>query len=1512
MNTQELDNIVAVAAVTGPARGDLECVVRWALGASGNELPHPDDKFTVSLVVDGTVYKQVDVSPMNHAMLDPGRTAALYPAPNDPREWRVAKRPTTPIDPLGADKGDLSDQAVGVIHLLKPTATPMLRFRAAKAISSAYRHIGGHPALAGLSKVQTAHSAVAFADALIISGLRPLHLRQLVAQDFRALAKDTRATGLLRVNTSEITQLAHSVLVMKALAETDLAMILDEVVEQSIQVRNHIRVAGLQGGSMLDYWDDPRNAGTGGHEANRGRLWPGAELIGLGCRVPLPRSQVDAWMRAKQSLTINVAHAARTPQNVTIAELALDNFETLRPIWLPSDRLTFGDVNVPVICPDGLMRALTIGSSHPAASPRGARVDWSMVCVQLAPLPGETTTPESTISFRTGDSKIEICIDRPPPPPMATSSDERTGAGYNLYGVWEGVAEFQLYFDDPTQSPSVDQLRPWLLTRRYSFAKDLQTAFPPIDGQTHPALTAAMAAPAWHPLLKRPDTLQDTSDVNPTDLPNVGDIGDAVFTFDLRTGMAMPPRIRPPVGWDPAGPLALDWTPEKSRDLQALPVGAVRPQRYRFWVTAVDVLGQESDPVAVQAEDVDAGETPTTLFEPRRRTPLAAPPGGDLMQCSFDTSTRTLSVAYETPYESQASGYADPTQPGKRVPAVWLTSQVIIYRRLLLAVQPASRAAAFVPGKLPPQWASLDAELTAAGWSAFTTLTAAAPLSGDAWGVSVVLAEDDLGWQYLATVGMQVAPLYQAFWTRPSVIGAGPGRTLTRVKPANSGGGYTALSDKMDDFTTAGAIARAKPYAISDGKVPWSPDVIACRILAAKPVPAPPGIRRDLVLQRLLERDYVSGGQPVAKAWWGESLLTVGQIAMSREALGRTSDPTGPLPDLDSDALAPARRILARDFHRPAGQAATPGMQQHASVGFRGLADLRWRYTPRSQRPAADKGKNAEAAAFRVYAATVPTELVSAESFATLSGVLSQIRKNVYQLTVTGGEAEALTTISVRPTLAALRSGQQTTYASVVGIKVVGRVHQVELSPYSTPLPASAEGLFFAAQPLDTVPSSGVDAVADYRFLAPIPGGAKAMFAWWVGGVSAAGLETKAGDLSPMRAALLAMSVEPPPPVNLAVRPPVDNSVDFLNPATESDWLPSSISTMGDAQSFPRTVVSWQSPLADDILFLEIERIERQIATPERRRLVAVARTAWEVVTELQSLPEGASIDADDLNLLLLPWLRGGLVDSPVPSGSPTDRWVVFEAGVKDMHANHGVVHLPISGLVENRDGSESVWPSWIDYFGRNRDYVSVMDGNWEFQYRLRTYIDLGVSAGYQRYLYSSATVWSPFVTPETPAIVITPLPPSVSEAEIPKPLVTFAFVSEGSALARALGRHEFRGTHTWVYRIVLRRKSNGPQLSSLADPWIDVGQPIELAFGDSTGTPIVDTEVDRGWLENAPTVLYRVCVQEFMKLDGVNGPRERLVRAFENLPGHDVPVQLRAPASESTEILILQRIQIQ
>jgi hypothetical protein len=1514
-------SIVAVAALLRQKDQDPVCVVRWALGASGNELPHTNDVFDVELLVEGDLVAKRSVSPLNYAMLDPVRIGLPYPAPGDTREWRVAQKPEGPIDPSATNDEDLTDDAIGVIHLLKPTSGPILRFRAARVLFEAFAEVITYEkSLQSLTEYELAESAILFAEALIRSNVRPLHLPQIAAEEYKSLMTGQPERSLLKIDAAPLRQLSHATLILHALTLPKVAFRLDEVIEQSLQVRNHIRFAALSGGEMIDYWCDPLNKGIPSNENNRGKSYPGSELMGLGCRIVIKASDIDRWISSKQDLVVRVSHQPRNFNVTDIARLATTQFAQLCEIYLEGDLVAFEPSNLFPIQYDRLKRAMLKGSSHPAQPPSGARIDWGMVRVEMEPLKKGTPT-ESTTSFRTGDAKVEIAIDMPPSVPFAPK-DVRTNAAYNVYGVWEGVPGFDKYFSNPTINPCIEELRPWLLTRRYSFARDLRLAFPQIEGQDHPALIAAMMAPHWHPLLKRPDVIQDESDPEVTPLPDVSGDGDAIFTFDLRTGMAMPAPDRPPVGWDLAGPMAMAWTPEMDRDLQPFSAAPLRSQRYRFWVTSVDPFEQESDPIAVHTEDSDLGESQSFLFEPKRRTPLSPPPGGEHLSCTFDEGAKSLHVRFETPFDVQISGKNSTGGPQKRIDQTSIEAIVVIFRRLLLQ-EGKNRKLGPLAHNLPdiPQWQALARELEADRWRFFTMATVSQPTKEDQWALDFPpLAEDDLGWEYLAAVSFSVKPSHGGFWGKSALVASGRGRSLTLVK---SGGSKPWPCELIDDMPSASAISKAKPCLVSDPKSPWSPNVQNVSVLRAKAIAAPSGIRRDIVLQRLLERNFTERGQPVQRKIWGEALLTEGQIAMSREALRRTCSLLNPPLPPESEELTSARRILARDFGQDALQpTATNGLRQHATVGFRGLAELKWKYIPRSNRPIGDHGKFSEAAAFRIYTTTIPTSSIDSENSATLVGDFSHISGNTYRFFPKKGGAEEFAAIICRPTAATLKGSD--------GIFVVTSVRQasekggafiIELLPYSTgSFPKTGEARLFASQPLEDIPSRGVDETVDYRFLAPIPGGGEEWFAWWVSSVSAAGLESSPSQISPMAIELMPRTIEPPPPLALKVVPASDNRLHFLDPSNpdHAKWLPTSVSNIDDAKSFPRTVVTWRAPIVDEVepLKIELQRIERQIAKPPHSfELNNAVKSAWEAIKTVESLPDNSPIDIEDLKAMMS-WLGGSVVE--VPDSPNDDYWVVFDPKeLKPQMTVKGVIQIANdSQLLSDGGGAPEKLSAWVDYFGRNKDYDKAMDANWSYQYRLRTFVDMGSSLGNQRYLYSTATPWSANVVPETPAIKLSVTPAIVNEWAIPKARVRFEFHPRVTAFAKAARIGFYADINNWEYRIVVRRKLDlPPSLGENDQTWIDVGEPLKIVLGDPSPEKrdIIDNEVDRNWPGHAPNLLYQIFIQQFMIVNDSNGHVERLVRAFESGNGSpEIPVLLSAPLSIDREVEVCLELEIE
>lgn len=1514
---QDPTKLVTVAAVCRPEQGDPYCVVRWSLGASGSELPRLDDKFDVSLSVGGNVVAQRVVSPLGYAMLDPSRREApdLYPTEKTP--WWVAVKPTGPIDPSHADTEDLSGRAIGVAHILEPTAPARLRMRGARVLYAAFQLVRANvKAFSGISDIELTRSAVAFTEILLQTRTQPRHLPQLLAREYRDMQAKRGSPTLLAFERSGSAHLAHAALVLNAIAMPGVAQRLDEVIGQSMNVREHIRVAALQGGSMIDYWDDPANLGLPRSDSERGRLWPAAELIGCGCRMPIALSDLRAWATGADNLLVTVAHRQREYRLADIEQLAANGFKNTQDIWLDSDISSWASSTSEELTPSRLKLALSQArSSHPAQAPSGARVDWTMVRVDLDevidPATRKAVPTDTSLTFRTGDARVEIVIQRPKLPPLArrdtaNADEERSGAAYNVYGVWEGAPGFDAYFNDPKADPDLAQLRPWLLTKRYNFAKDLKEAFPDVAGKTHPKLQEILESPPWHPHLKRPDLLRNETTADTTSLPDTGSPGDAIYTLDLRTGMNLPAHARPAKGWEVSAPAAVDWHPGLNRELQPVPHG--RPQRYRFWVTAVDAFDQESRPCPVLTHDDDLQEEETTIFEPKRRSPLAAPPGGAALACHFVVKSSQLQIKFETPFERQISDQAS-TSPPKRVAASEIEARVILFRRILLERFSDAKVLSPDMSLLPdlPQWKALARDLARDRWVPWRALSVSPPTVGDAWTTSVQLEDGDLGWEYLAAVGMQVKTTSRAFWAK-SIVEDGTSGRRCDIIISDASGVYPRPEDRpfllVNETPADSPVSLFKPCMVSDGRSPLWPEVSAYRVAGALPVSAPPGIRRDIILQRLLERSFVDQGQPVPKVSWGDEELTVGQATLSEAALKRTWLNDQRLPEPTSEDLAATRRLLAKDFHKES----SGKLRQHASIGFRGLACLEWTYTPRSKRTSATK--MAEATVFRVYSVQAPLDPAAATNFATGIATLTRNAQGDGSFTgsFTKGDKETWEAITKRPTLVALGPVANPAWASVVFTSGTFGRCEIKLRPHGvSTLPAGpVEARFYVAQPLDDVASGGIDEISHHKFYAPIGGGGRSFFGWWVTGVSAAGLESPPGAISPMQGEVLSLTVEPPPVFDLVARPAV-RAADVMNPTQSRKWMPKAIQTLNDAKHYPRTVISWRTPSEPD-LNLEIRRIEEQISRGTGKAQDLAARTAWDAVLDIERLPDGAAITKQDLDLLG-EWLSGTPIAVPEIA---SEYWPVFTN--HDRFPVSGVVAIDESEVTAPLVGGADPKAGWIDYFGRNGDAVSAMDGNWQFRYQLAAYIDLGDTAGDQRWLYSSATTWSPFTVPDRPPIVLIAKAPKPKHTNAHKARVVFDLQAVSTRSTR-LERPALDDV-SWEYRVVIRRLLPSAGLSAREAPWIDVGSPATLRLDDPdrSHAEVIDNDVDRSWPGHVPELQYRVYVQEFMRIENSEAGYptcERLVRAYETQGAKDIFIALKAPSSDADEIEMQQVIEI-
>lgn len=368
---------------------------------------------------------------------------------------------------------------------------------------------------------------------------------------------------------------------------------LDCIIYEAQQTRDFLSLRSLQGGELVDFWCNPRElANECADASSRGLKYPAAELAGLGCTVGrFTDSDLDYWITRQAHIQVKVELGQRNG-NVTI----------------PTD-----GSQLPRYA-GSIRRARAEGSSLPPTPPsrqRPPRLNFDFLQSnvedpdRIADGASITTTH---VRHVTGDGLIQVLM-------QFDNTTTLHAAGFNVYGMWESP-ETEQYFRDPTLQPVLQDLRRWLITRRYSVSRDLANSL------SQAAISRLNQDPPSEPVFFRPSSATDHGPVNNqtfrgVPLPvNVQNPGALVFAFDLRRGTEFAD------GWDPRGRIDTSWSPRRRRDGNT---SGDQPQGYRFWVTSIDTFGQESSPVPVRTADPSSEYQEEYIYRPVYRTPLPPP-----------------------------------------------------------------------------------------------------------------------------------------------------------------------------------------------------------------------------------------------------------------------------------------------------------------------------------------------------------------------------------------------------------------------------------------------------------------------------------------------------------------------------------------------------------------------------------------------------------------------------------------------------------------------------------------------------------------------------------------------------------------------------------------------------------------------------------------------------------------------------------------------------------------------
>ena len=1528
-------NTLYVLTTLRLVNGRYRFVIRWIPGASdeptqGDNLPTAADIFTVTIRRPGTrLYLQpdwtwsanpngFDVRALPYAMIDPPRRGAPIPdAPSVDDQWLVAIEPTAPVDPSlkTLSLTPLSSAPMGVCHLLDNLDKDRVAYRVWRCFSAAASNYAKRQSGTRIAFTETEaqNEAVRLATRLVRSGLRPRHLPAIIAADqatLRARTRKAEADGLVDRQAPRLAAAWRRLAFASAMAEDEAALqAADYDLRSATQTRQQLRLKALQGGELIDFWGGLDVSEPVVAPLDRGKAYPSAKLLGLGVDLgDFSAADVQSWCAplpngSNDFVSIEVTHRLDPNQTRTFG---IGRGRTGHLRVRPRYDYDKGSTMLKV---DALQGALANGSSNPPLTPSAAWVNfdlvksWTNPDAQTKPADGEQDT---ALNFTTGDGRVEILIKPAPPNLDANGNTLNTVVGYNVYGVWEGASAASDQWFQPGHEPSLADLKPWLITRRYSLYRDLAPALPPVNMAPHPALVSALTNPAWHPTLLRTDNLTDIASGKGESIPSVTNTQDdgktrlTVFGFDLRRGSQVAPALPPgvPGAWDPVYTPMPGWMPEVWRaTLGAHP----QPQGYRFWVTAVDSMEQESAPLAVSAEDKDAGQDVTLFYKPTRRTQLRAPPrasDADAGALTFVSTgdRKSVRVTCGTPNAFLLGTNSGPDEPSSPLDPAGLRAIVQVLRRRLKApLQETLKVHRLStnPTLDSKAWSDARAPLLAQGWEAWTDTTVEAPAAKGLWTADFPLKFEDRSYEYLALVGFRVKGPALPFWHPPTAA-----RSVQVTVPDTTSGvipPYKLSIQYVEETAGIGSVATSATIAVQADAVARAaaPAQVPFELAVADPVLPPPSVNRDTVLMRLISQPVSTNGAPVAALPWPDAhgpTLTRGQVATCETAMSRVHYPDkmiSPPPSADEDLAI--RRALARLC---AGDGTSQRLLRNPMLGFRGLGSIRWRYTPFAASPpkvdSAGKPTEAETSLFRIYTAAAPHSLVEAVA-APLQGDLRRLSNGRFEISHFTGDPAATAALSSgqQPALVRVTTTQDPAFANLRAFESSGGVFLADLDPLDGDLPKmrapAVPVQIYMGRIAREVPNSRFDAESDCSAWAPIPGGPAEMIAWWVSSVSA---EQKTSPMSvaawPMTAQKFAASVQPRAPASLGVRQVKSVSDYKYNPLdpTQKIWCPSQLDALG-AEFLPRLYLSWEKPdvwagagVAGGAMYVEVDR-EYEHASRQTSRLIlhADAVTPWQAIRDLETVPADAAIDLSWIDAIRDNWLLGKEVEV---EAKLIDDPAFIRADDRQLDA---------AGLVIETGQSADVAVRFIDYYAQpntNRD--EVMESDYRYRHRLRYAQDLGSTSGW-KYLRSEWTDWSDFVLPISPELSPQLLQTSTANfPEIAPPRVRFVISSKPVTLRRARHHAAFRrGNVDWLYRVMIYRQVQSLLTQSSgangALDWIEVGSALALKPDETM--ELLDDGFERSAYGQAMSLQYRFVLQQIARDDDTQ--EERPVRTATN-----------------------------
>lgn len=1553
--------------------------VRWFIDDDQNDenqtiLPNPLGKFTVKIRTkrsrdylkdDGSIGKlpligdpqdYPVVSPMNYAMIDPPTITDS----SDGTPKRVM--PKTPIDPNDKE----GKTGIGIYHILTDSDKSTFRKKLNEITAATLadkKHISALEIFQNGNALNFANSLSSY---LLDNGFMPRNLQAIFVKEFSQLETLTfKNTGeelqeipeLFKLHNSEKSTLdtkeqvsnyienvwkgAHGL--SELFRDTEYLDKMETTLSEPKDLKSQLSLLTAQGAELIDYWCNPYKSQPDRIEEDCGKKYALADLLGLGASIgSIDKEIIEQWKNNQDTILINVDYAA--PSKAQLLESTEYNWELYHDLDEFKKPLEINSTTNVIVAQgtNSLENTLNYGSSCPPEMPISSLFDYDLRLKRVLPDLDKELSDKiefiENIDKGTGDG---ICLIRTKPPldkpfPFKVSSDgvvleEKDSTiitGINIYGIWEpenASSSLITYFQNPDKNPKSKVLFPWLISRRYSYHNDLEPFFSPSNAnilalQKKPPISPAFQTPQQVKNLEKILHVSKENLVINETMPSEYDENDNLYLYsvNIREGFKNKYDKDNLLTWDkfPLEAMETKWRPglwrgPKNRLGQKL-------QGYRFWVSSVDLFGQESAPIPVKNQESSKSEV-ANLFNFKYRATLQSPPTNDETKKDYITITynnNKIKTNWESPFLGELGRTVASEIPTnlERHDKESLQANIMYLRK---AHRPEwnevedHKLVAHIDNLVKPlpepfsneQWKMglLEVLKHNIGWEIHMIEEGMTNTkTGNRWSHEIKIDDQDIGYDYMALMNFVIKESSRDLWTADDPI---RNLHIEEQQQKRKVSHYEKLKPKtIEEFPSTGQVAFTESILVSDQRFPKlvSVDPAQTSLIPAKPVTGIEKLNRDLILSNILTTPDVikevnrKGGGTIIKVVVfkddksSDLLYTGPQDQMIRSALSRCQVPS----DLD---LTASELILRKEVTNsnmvvfPPIEGAdgatyneylkdTENMLVASDlIGFRGIIHFKVNYSSIRSNFETIRSREAEALKYYVYQTRIPLndDRVFGYSFRTNAFKADGQRKfNNVELEKSLELNEKNNPLFL---IAICEVGYYIAEVTLIKKRSKGKFDLEVAKPLFDASSNSSQEeiqLIQSDQILEKEITLEDQLQYSEQIGLPVGGGLRELFIWTFKTSSAIG---KLSDKSIVISEIYQSSILPPSPQSIqlsTINTQEEKEKFALEVSKHKHWLPLELhDNTGKLTRQPRNIIQWkeESGLPSDI-YLAIEREYR-----EEEDTPNLAKTAEMSSWELASIVEKGDFNIDGTNpekLFKLDWLD--------PLGRPTLFSWLNEAGTinppsqKFLDSKELLFIGPNSPIFDPKQQlrmatglfKNPTYPNvYIDYFYDNSNLTDGMDTFRSYRYRLSSYIDIDPDGKLKipnKYLYSRPSSWTEWIRPSFPAIsevkITAQSERSVENQLIPEIKMIFTLNNSTTWNKKRIGAKRI------FYRIIVKRKHKNSIFTFGTRPkgfgLLEIDKIIDMPIDFKSGDPlkiIVDNRLEREDFSTAVRANYRI-----------------------------------------------------